>query len=181
MTPQSSAFQPTVGSWTFVGLNNYIIHSFAVDPNNSNILYAGTATYGIFKSIDGGTIWNSINNGITNYSGYFTEIIVDPTDSNIIYAGGVGVDDGSTGILKSTNGGSSWVYAHNGIANVGFGGPPRDVHSMIIDPNNSSILYTALGTRCGSVYKSTNAAASWTRGVGLPCDPTVVRRDPFNP
>ena len=60
-------------------------------------------------------------------------------------------------------------------------GPPRDVHSMIIDPNNSSILYTALGTRCGSVYKSTNAAASWTRGVGLPCDPTVVRRDPFNP
>ena len=124
LTLQTSAFQPTIGSWTSVGLNNYIIHSFTVDPNNPNTLFAGTAIYGIFKSTDGGTTWNPINNGVTNYSGYFTDIVVDPTNSNIIYAGGVGVDDGSTGILKSINGGSSWVYAHNGIANVGFGGTP---------------------------------------------------------
>lgn len=180
LTPQSSAFQPTVGSWAFVGLNNYIIHSFAVDPNNSNILYAGTAIYGIFKSTDGGDTWNTINNGISNYTGYFTEIVVDPTNSNIVYAGGVGVDDGSTGILKSTDGGATWTYSHNGIINVGFGGPPKDVFSMIIDPTNHNTLYAAIGSRCGSVYKTTNAAATWTRGIGLACDPTVVRIDPFN-
>ncbi|MEK7572913.1 MAG: C39 family peptidase [Patescibacteria group bacterium] len=181
LTSQSNAFQPTIGSWTFVGLNNYIIHSFTVDPNNPNILYAGTAGYGIFKSTDRGTTWNTINNGITNYSGYFTDIIVDPTHSNIIYAGGVGVDDGSTGILKSTDGGATWTYSHNGIINVGFGGPPKDVSSMIIDPTNHNTLYAAIGSRCGSVYKSSNAAGTWTRGIGLACDPTVVRIDPLNP
>ena len=181
LSSQSSAFQPTVGSWKFVGLNNYIIHSFTVDPNNPNILYAGTAIYGIFKSSDGGATWNTVNNGITNHAGYFTEIIVDPTNSNILYAGGVSVDDGNTGILKSTNGGASWAYVHNGITNVGFGGPPRDVFSMVMDNSNHNIIYAALGSRCGSVYKTSDAAGTWTRGVGLACDPTVVRIDSLNP
>lgn len=180
LIPKSYAVTPTQGSWTLLGLDGYIIHSFAVDPNNPTILYAGTAGNGIFKSTDGGDTWNAINNGITNYAGYFTEIVVDPTESNVVYAGGVGVDDGNTGILKSTNGGASWIYSHNGITDVGFGGAPRDIFSMVMDSSNHNILYAALGWRCGSVYKTTNAAGLWTRGIGLPCDPTVVRIDPFN-
>ncbi|MCL5113740.1 MAG: C39 family peptidase [Patescibacteria group bacterium] len=173
------ATQLTAGIWTYVGLSNYTIHSFAVDLNNPNILYAGTVSYGIFKSTDGGTTWNAINNGILNLAGYFTDIVVDPSNSNIVYAGGVGVGSGNPGIFKSTNGGATWTLANNGITNVGLGGPPADVQSMIIDPN-TNVLYVGIASNCGSVYKSTNAAASWTRGVGLPCDPTVVRRDPFN-
>ena len=174
------AAQPITETWTYVGLSNYSIYSLAVDPINPSILYAGSGGYGIFKSTNGGATWNAINNGITNYSGYFTDIVVDPTNNNIIYAGGVGVDDGNTGILKSTDSGSSWIYAHNGITDVGFGGPPRDVFSMEMDPNNHNILYVALGWRCGSIYKTINAAGSWTRSVGLPCDPSVVRIDPIN-
>jgi len=53
---KSYAVTPTMGSWTFVGLNNSVIHSFAVDPNNPTILYAGTVGNGIFKSTDKGII-----------------------------------------------------------------------------------------------------------------------------
>jgi hypothetical protein len=46
------------------------ISSLAVDPSNGNVVYAATATQGIWKSIDGGITWNVINSGIAaNSSG----------------------------------------------------------------------------------------------------------------
>ncbi|OGM08270.1 hypothetical protein A2159_02235 [Candidatus Woesebacteria bacterium RBG_13_34_9] len=177
---KSYAISPTVGSWTYVGLNDYLVYTIAVDPNNSSILYAGTAGNGILKSTNRGDTWTPINNGISNYTGYFTTIIVDPTNSNVLYAGGVGVDDGSTGILKSTNEGVNWFYSHEGIIDVDFGGPPRDVNTMIIDPRDHDILYASIGNRCGSIYKTTDGATNWTRGIGLACDPTGVTIDPFD-
>src|SRR4030042_6359164 len=149
---KSYAISPTVGSWTYVGLNDYLVYTIAVDPNSSSILYAGTAGNGILKSTNRGDTWTPINNGISNYTGYFTTIIVDPTNRNVLYAGGVGVNDGSTGILKSTNEGVNWFYSHEGIIDVDFGGPPRDVNTMIIDPRDHDILYASIGNRCGSIY-----------------------------
>ncbi|PIP74303.1 MAG: hypothetical protein CO135_02535 [Candidatus Levybacteria bacterium CG_4_9_14_3_um_filter_35_16] len=108
--------------------------------------------------------------------------MINPNNSNVVYAGGVGTfgSSGRTGIFKSIDVGASWALADNGITDVGFGAQPQDDFSMIIDPNNTNTLYAALGTHCGSVYKTTDGAGTWTRGSGLPCDPTVVRLDPFN-
>jgi hypothetical protein len=60
---QGLAFTPTPDTWTLVGLGGYTVYAIAVDPNNANVLYAGTAGAGIFKSTDGGATWNAINNG----------------------------------------------------------------------------------------------------------------------
>lgn len=179
-TPKVYAISPTLGSWTYVGLNGYLVYTIAVDPNNFSILYAGTAGNGILKSTNRGDTWNPINNGISNYTGYFTTIIVDPNNSNIVYAGGAGVDDGNTGILKSIDGGANWFYSHYGIVAVGLGGPPRDVNTMLIDPNDHNTLYASIGNRCGSIYKTTDGATNWTRGIGLACDPTGVTINPFD-
>jgi len=182
LTPQTYAVQPATGSWTFAGLSSYQIGGFAVNPNNKNILYAGTAGGGIFKSIDRGNSWNAVNNGMPDVSVmYITEIVIDPVDSNIVYAGASGADNsGGAYIFKSTDGGATWSFSNSGITDVGFGAPPRDVQSMIIDPNSSSTLYVALGTHCGSVYKTTNGAGTWSRSSGLPCDPALVRLNPLN-
>jgi hypothetical protein len=34
------------------------------DPADSNILYAGTAGHGVFKTVDGGANWRQINDGL---------------------------------------------------------------------------------------------------------------------
>jgi hypothetical protein len=67
----------------------------AIDPNNTSVVYAGTAGTGAFKSVDGGATWNPLNVDTTVWSLY-----VDPSNSNVIYAGSNG-----DGVFKSTNAG----------------------------------------------------------------------------
>ncbi len=165
------AAQPVLGSWTFVGLSGYTILSVTVDPNNSSVVYVGTGGNGILKSTDGGTTWNPINSGIPSPA-TITDIVVDPTNSSALYAGGAGF--AVPGIFKSTDAGATWVFA-----NIGVGGP-LNVSNMVMDPNNPNNLYAAIGVNCGSVYKSIDGAATWVRGIGLTCDPSVVMIDPLN-
>ncbi|HEX9253114.1 MAG TPA: T9SS type A sorting domain-containing protein, partial [Ignavibacteriaceae bacterium] len=72
-------------------------------------------------------------------------------DPNIIYA-----ESQNGGLGKSTNGGSGWVGATNGIngsESTNWSTP------VVMDPNSSNILY--YGTH--SLYRTTNGAASWTK------------------
>ena len=45
------------------GLPDAPVNAFAVDPLNSNYLYAGT-DIGVFNSIDGGATWNAYGTGL---------------------------------------------------------------------------------------------------------------------
>jgi len=68
-------------------LTNLWINTIAVDHEDSQVVYAGTS-YGVFKSINGGTSWSAINNGLTNL--YINTIAIDPNDSQYVYAGTTG-------------------------------------------------------------------------------------------
>jgi photosystem II stability/assembly factor-like uncharacterized protein len=48
-------------SWTRknVGLSNLNLHSIAVDPTNSNRVFAGTQWGGVFRSDNGGDTWRN--------------------------------------------------------------------------------------------------------------------------
>jgi hypothetical protein len=37
-----------------------------IDSANSNILYLGTSTSGVFRSVDGGASWSAFDDGLTN-------------------------------------------------------------------------------------------------------------------
>ena len=99
------------GSWAKCNLTAADVFSLAIDPKTPTTLYAGG--YGAFKSTDGCTSWNAINNGLSNVNSVpVTTLGIDPTNPNIIYAVGGGTGGG---IFKTTDGGASWRGVYNGI------------------------------------------------------------------
>lgn len=141
------------GSWNNenYGLKSEIITVLALDPTNPSTIYAGTRT-GVFKSVDGGRTWNAINTGLVRPN--VVGLVVDPITPSTVYLGAnLGdISNSSSGVYKSTNGGSTWSAVNNGLGNGG-------VLSLAIDPVTPSTLYAGFG---GGVFKTTNSGGSWS-------------------
>jgi photosystem II stability/assembly factor-like uncharacterized protein len=147
------------------------VYAVAVDPVNTNNVYAGT-TDGVYKSTDGGESWAPSNNGIpvANVNDVVTvlALAIDPQNSNIIYAGvnQAGNSNPATQLFKSINGGGTW--ASTGLPEVQSG-----VMAIALDPTSVGIpgsqrtLYVgATGSSDNitiGVYKSTNGGLSFVQ------------------
>ncbi len=139
------------------------IGAMEMDPNNPNVLYAGTgesfaglAGIGMFKSTDGGNTWNFLQSTTTdtalNTLGAdwvtINRIAVSPANSNLVLAATGG------GLFRSTNGGASWTKAET-----------FEVMDLRFDPNNPA---NAIATGdLGFVAWTRNGGATWTRGTPL--------------
>lgn len=158
-------------TWISIGPNNSIggrILSIAIDPNNSNNLMVGSASGGIWKSVNAGSSWSSVKTGLPVLG--VPAITYHPTNSNIIIAGtgevyridtsNIGFNvwkargTYGTGIIRSTNGGATWTNVFNKTFPDLFG-----VQKIKFDPNNSSIVYAC--TTQG-MFKSTDEGATWS-------------------
>ncbi|MBI4722077.1 MAG: T9SS type A sorting domain-containing protein [Candidatus Stahlbacteria bacterium] len=89
-------------TWSRIGLGEYSITSLVGNFGSFDTLYAGTGGKflettgnGIFRSIDNGISWDSVNLGLT--APFVLSMAIDPISSNIIYAGTMG-----GGIFKYT-------------------------------------------------------------------------------
>ena len=51
-------------TWSRMAISSAAIQTIAIDPSNSNTLYAGTNALGAFKSTDAGSSWQAINSGL---------------------------------------------------------------------------------------------------------------------
>lgn len=78
-----------INSWTS-GIMADVL-SLATDPDNPNIIYAGTYGSGVYKSTNGGDTWSQVGLNYKDTGVY--ELTIDPRNSRIIYAG----TDGSRG------------------------------------------------------------------------------------
>jgi hypothetical protein len=72
-------------SAAYNGTQNYRVTALAIDPRNTNTVYAGTAGFGVFRSTDGGATWSGLNSGLTALS--VTSFAIDSHDTRTIYAG----------------------------------------------------------------------------------------------
>ena len=109
---------PTPGAYFNYGNISSRIVSGAFDPSNANIIYIGPANGGVWKSTDGGMFWFPLTDQAASLS--MGAIEIDPNNTNIIYAGTgeatySAVSYYGRGLLKSTDGGSTWTQITSGL------------------------------------------------------------------
>ena len=76
------------GSTSNDGLKSLKVNSISADPNNPDIIYAGTDN-GAYVSFDSGDLWQPINDGLLGGRVIYS-IVVD-TDSNVFAATPLGI------------------------------------------------------------------------------------------
>ena len=154
------------------------IGDLAIDPNNNDVIYAGTGEAnassfsflgnGIYKSTDAGATW--MNMGLPN-SAYFGRVIVDYNNSQRIFAAACGnlfTPGPDRGIYRSDDGGLSWtrkLFVTDSTSGI----------DIVQHPTNPSILYAAMWERMrglnyrrsfgysSGIYKSIDGGDTWQK------------------
>jgi photosystem II stability/assembly factor-like uncharacterized protein len=128
-----------------------------VDPDDATnkTWYVGSASGGIWKTIDGGTSWKWLTPSIPNLA--TTSLVMASSNHNTIYAGtgeGFGLVDGviGTGIFKSFDRGDSWNFLSNSIV-------MGSVNRLAVDPSNENVVLAASNN---GIYRSTDGGTTWT-------------------
>ncbi|WP_347373194.1 T9SS type A sorting domain-containing protein [Aequorivita sp. Q41] len=162
------------------------IGDIEISKNNNDIIYVGTGEVnagggslvydgdGVYKSIDGGTTWES--KGLPDI-GSVGKIVLDAGNDNVAYVGAMGPlfkKSTNRGVYKTNNGGDSWQQ-------VLFVSDSTGVVDMAIHPTNGAIVYAATWERIrrpnnrqyggitSGIYKTTDGGANWTELTsGLP-------------
>ena len=113
---------------------------------------------GIFKSLDGGSTWNEISNGIPVEGRGHIGIAVAPSNRNRIYAA---VDAKEGGVFISNDAGATWTRLSNDkrLWDRGW-----YFEKITVDPKNPDVVYVSNT----SVYRSTDAGKRWTPIKGAP-------------
>ncbi|MBX2826844.1 MAG: hypothetical protein KTR22_01695 [Flavobacteriaceae bacterium] len=124
---------------------------------------------GLYRSTDGGTNWVEIP-GFEN-SERIASVVINPNNTKEVYVGVLGAlwsDSEDRGVYKTTDGGTTW----NKILYIG---PSTGAADVIMDPENSSILYASMwefrrsgwgfesGGATSALYKSTDGGANWNK------------------
>tara|TARA_B100000902_G_scaffold70982_1_gene76554 strand:- start:3436 stop:6753 length:3318 start_codon:yes stop_codon:yes gene_type:complete len=124
-------------------------HIYTVEQSlsNPNVVYAGTATAGAWKSTDKGNNWSLITKDIKLNKVYSIEI--DFLDFNTVYISGNG------GIYKTTDGGNNW----NIIGDAVFTNLSHSITDIKLSPNNNQIIFVATNN---GLYKSINGGDSFS-------------------
>ena len=160
------------------------VMSIAVHPNDPGIIYAGTASGGLWKTTSGGASWTPLMDREGSYSiGWVT---LDPTNPNVVWVGtgernsqrSVAYGDG---VYKSDDGGRSWK-------NVGLK-ESEHIGRIVVHPKNGNIVYVAAQGPLWSpggdrgLYKTTDGGKTWEQVLRISEHTGVsdVVLDPRNP
>lgn len=150
-------------SWQNVDdfMANLAVTTFAYDPTNTQVFYAGTGEgyfnggsvrgAGIFKSTDGGVNWSQISSTANSTFNYVQRVVVTST-------GTVLASTRDDGIQRSIDGGNSWTS----VLNSGSAGASSSRGNDIEIASNGDV-YASLGIfSTGSIHRSTDDGQNWT-------------------
>src|SRR3989449_2005486 len=110
--PQPINVAPGVFPFNGSPSNSGRVAALAVDPRNPDVAFLGAAAGGVWKTIDAGLNWPPLTDNQPSLS--IGSLAIDPTNSSIIYVGTgeqnfSGDSYSGAGVLKSTDGGTTWT------------------------------------------------------------------------
>jgi photosystem II stability/assembly factor-like uncharacterized protein len=157
----------------------------AVHEGGRLTVYAGAASGGVWKSVNGGTTFKPVFDRQPVQS--IGAVAIDPTNPKVIWVGtgeawtrnSVSIGDG---VYKSVDGGENWT-------NVGL---PASEHiaKILIDPTTPNTVYVCVPGALWSdsdergVYKSSDGGKSWTKvlkGANASTGCSLMSMDPTTP
>ena len=163
-------------TWKNMGLNKTgIITKIAIDPIDTNIIYAATMgvpslqnnNRGLYKTINGGVTWSNVL-FLGNDAGV-SDLIVDYQNPSILYASGwnrtrtnqqSNVTGTAAKIYKSTNAGQSWDTLNTGLpargCKIGLAMSkqnPQKLYAQFIDETYEPVAFLS----------TTNGGATWVQ------------------
>lgn len=172
--PYFDRVNDVVGPWFPMGPFNINgrCKSIAMHPTNGNILYAGAANGGVWRSTDGGQVWQS--SWVFEASLAVGALAVAPSVPTTVYAA-TGEDTdiwgpsyGGAGVFRSTDSGLTWSQ-RAGSANVG-----GRCNRIVVHPSNRHRLLVSSDT---GVHRSTDGGSTWTTVLGGHATDLVMAAD----
>ena len=168
-------------TWNGIGRVNVI----EISPADPNVLFAGSASGGIWKTTNGGTFWTPINIPVVPVMG-ISDIVISTKNPSVIYAA-TGDANGarpgdltgyaafSYGILKSTDGGATWT-----VTGAAYDASQNAVVCRLwVDPRDENVI---LAATYSGMLRSTDGGKSWRQQasgtykdlIGNPSLPSVL-------
>jgi photosystem II stability/assembly factor-like uncharacterized protein len=133
------------------GRDFWWINRMIVDPANPKTVLAAANT-GIYRSTDGGRVWNRVFEDGSGYS--VQDLEADPGDFSIQYAAAY-----SDGVYKSTDAGLTWRKSSATLRTTGR-------IEIAVSGRNPKRLYAASEVETGSaLFVSADGAATWAEAV----------------
>ena len=132
----------------------------AVDPTNTNTLYANGGVNSIFKSTNGGTSWVSASSGISDSSFFITPLVMDPTNPQRLWTGG--------GFMwRTANGATNWSQASAALTGGGI------ATAIVVSPLSADKVWAGAST--GFIHRTSAATSSTSATTWLSVQPRTGR------
>ena len=142
---------------TFAGIGR--VSQIAVHPTNGNILIAGAAGGGVWRTSNAGASWHACMELEPTLT--MGAVAIAQSNPSIMYAAS-GEDGGNwnpawsgVGIYRSNNGGGTWTL----MTRV----PSTRFSAIVVHPKSPDVIYVA-GNR--GLHKSVNGGATWRTNPG---------------
>jgi photosystem II stability/assembly factor-like uncharacterized protein len=197
--PERGIFRSTDGGRTFEKVlfkDDYTSgNDVRIEPTNPQIVYAtlwqqqqsfiegqgfGGAGNGIYKSVDGGTTWKQLTDGLPSI--IQANIAIAPSNANVLYAmaagagagggrGGAANTTGTVGFYKTTDAGEHWKlvtqdpsgqrpHDNRALGRIGGG----DLPTIAVDGKNENVVYSASTV----MWRTEDGGMNWTAVRGAP-------------
>jgi hypothetical protein len=126
--------------------------SLAIDPVSPTTVYAGLEGAGVYKSANGGVLWEATGLGSVCTDCTVHGLAIDSTATATLYAAT------DAGMFRTTDGGVIWRDINGGLRDPG--GFVRAIRAVVIDPVRPEVIYA--GTADAGVFRSLDRGITWS-------------------
>ncbi len=150
------------------GIEGEAVRGLALAASDPDVMVVGTMT-GVFRSRDGGAVWQRISPAGHVDLKTVGSVAVDPVDPERVYAGTWHLP------WRTSDGGRTWQPMRAGMID------DSDVMTLTVDRRGRDVVYA---TACSGIYRSGGQDRRWSKLRGIPGSSRRTRafaQDPERP